>query len=172
MRWLVAAALAVLLAGCTAPTDEPEDDPLFGLCPQWSQGPGSQALSVRLTGNGSEESRLGEANATAAGKPLDMYRVRLDALAVDGRTELRAAAADGTRLNIRDYRQTSGQLVPVVVFTDGSAVGHEFDVFLSSVAHGSPAAPAPVTLLWTQASGETTVDATITYHYKVCGAEV
>lgn len=174
MRWLALAALAALvplLAGCTVPTDEPTD-PLFGLCPQWSQGPDTQALTLSLAGNDSADRELGPANATHQGRPLDLYRVRLDKLDVAERTELRATAADGTRLNIRDYRQTSPQLVPVVVFTDGSAAGQDFDVFLSSVGHSDQASPAPVTLRWSQVGGAATVEASVTFHYKVCGAEL
>jgi hypothetical protein len=170
---LAAAALAAFLSGCTVPEEDPEADPLFGLCPQWAQGAGSFPLQLELAGNGSEASELGPANATHDGKPLDLYRLHVDQLTVQGRTELRAQAADGTRLNIRDYRlPASQQLVPVVVFTDGSAAGQDFDVFLSSVAHGSTPAPAPVTLQWTQVGGNSTASATVTYHYKVCGAEV
>jgi hypothetical protein len=170
---LAAAAVAAFLSGCTVPEQDPEADPLFGLCPQWAQGPGSHALQLQLAGNGSDSSELGPANDTFDGKPLDLYRLHIDQLAVEGRTELRALAADGTRLNIRDYRlSASQQLVPVVAFTDGSAAGQDFDVFLSSVAHGSTPSPGPVTLQWTQVAGNTTAAATVTYHYKVCGAEV
>lgn len=170
---LAVAAVAVVLSGCTVPDEDPEADPLFGLCPQWAQGPGSQPLQLQLAGNGSDSSELGPADPMNGGKPLDLYRLHIDELTVEGRTELRALAADGTRLNIRDYRlSASQQLVPVVAFTDGSAAGQDFDVFLSSVAHGSTPAPAPVTLQWTQVGGNTTASATVTYHYKVCGAEL
>lgn len=171
MRWLAAAALAVLLAGCTVPDDEPEGDPLFGLCPQWQQGPGSLALAVEVEGNGSEDRELGPANATFDGRPLDLYRIRLGNVTVSGRLEMRAFADDGRQLAIRDYRIASTeQLVPVVAFTDGTAAGKEFDVFLSPVTQSSPAAPTPVTLRWTSASGTSAIDAVVTYHYKVCGS--
>ena len=174
MRWLAVATLAVLLAGCTVPEDGSDEDPLFGLCPQWQQGPGSHALAVELAGNRSDEDReLGPADPTFAGRALDLYRVRLGNLTVTGRLELRAFAADGRQLAIRDYRIASTeQLVPVVAFTDGSAAGKEFDVFLSPVTQGSQAAPAPVTLRFTSVSGASAADAVVTYHYKVCGAEI
>ena len=172
MRWLAAAALAALLSGCVVPTDDSPADPLFGLCPQWEKGPGAYTLGLQLQGNESQERELGPAETLLNGKPLDLYRVHLDRLEVEGRTELRATAADGSRLNLRDYRQTPSQLVPLVVFTDGSAAGHDFDIYLSSVAHGSTGSPAPIRLLWTQVGGETTVDVTATYHYKVCGAQL
>lgn len=167
MRRLAALLLLVpLLAGCAAP-EEKKPDPLFGLCPQWAQGPGGASSGLHLD-NGSAQSELGPANDTYLGKPLDLYRVRLDRLSVDGRLELRAVAADGKQLAIRDYRQATPQLVPVVAFTDGSAAGHEFDVFLSPVLQDAPAAPAPVTLRW-NATGPSDVEFSATYHYKVCG---
>jgi hypothetical protein len=173
MRWLAAVALAALLSGCTTPTDEPAKDPLFGLCPQWVQGPGSTALTLQLAGNESADREVGPANSTIDGRPLDLFRIRLDKLTVDGVLELRAFGADGHQLGIRDYRQTGGQqLVPVVVFRDGAAAGHEFDVFLSPVAHGSVGSPAPVTLRWMPSDGSAMVEASVTYHYKVCGAEL
>jgi hypothetical protein len=168
MRRLAAALLpALLLAGCAAP-DEEQPDPLFGLCPQWAQGPGGYTAGVNPAANRSEERELGPANATHLGKPLDLYRIRLDRLEVDGRLEMRALAADGRQLAIRDYRQQAPQLVPVVAFLDGSAVGKEFDVFLAPVLHGADPAPAPVTLRW-NSTGAATVDLSVTFHYKVCG---
>lgn len=175
MRLPILAVLAVaatLLSGCAVPS-EPEQDPLFGLCPQWKQGPGQHGVAVEVSGNDSEDLELGPADATFGGRPLDLYRIRLGNVTVSGRLEMRAFADDGRQLAVRDYRIASTeQLVPVVVFTDGSAAGKEFDVFLSPVTHGSTAAPAPVTLRWTSVSGASDVEATVTYHYKVCGAEV
>jgi hypothetical protein len=168
MRRLAALLLLVpLLAGCAAPDDK-KADPLFGLCPQWAQGPGGFSSGLHLD-NETAQSELGPANETYLGKPLDLYRVKLDRLSVDGRLELRAMAAGGKQqLAIRDYRQATPQLVPVVVFTDGSAAGREFDVFLSPVLHDAPAAPAPATLAW-NATGASDVEVSATYHYKVCG---
>lgn len=159
--------LAPLLAGCTAP-EEDKPDPLFGLCPQWTQGPGGYSSGVHATTNQSMERELGPANGTYLGKPLDLYRVRLDAMSVEGRLEMRALAGDGKQLAIRDYRQAAPQLVPVVAFTNGTAVGHEFDVFLAPVLQGAPGSPAPVTLRFS-AEGESDVEFSATYHYKVCG---
>lgn len=171
MRWLAAAALAALLSGCAVPEEEPEQDPLFGLCPQWQQGPGSFPLALAVSGNRSEDSEVAEANGTFDGRPLDLLRVHVNNLTVAGRLDLRAFSADGLQLGIRDYRIAgTEQIVPVVAFTDGSAAGREFDVFLSPVTHGSPAYPMPLTLRWSPAEGESTVDAVVTYHYKVCGS--
>lgn len=167
MRRLAALLLVPLLAGCAAPEEE-EPDPLFGLCPQWAQGPGGYTSGIHATASRSEERELGPANATHLGKPLDLYRIRLDRLDVDGRLEMRAVAGDGRQLAIRDYRQEAPQLVPVVVFTDGAAEGKEFDVFLAPVVHGGEAAPAPVTLRWSS-TGDATADFSVTFHYKVCG---
>jgi hypothetical protein len=158
--------LVPLLAGCAAP-EEDKPDPLFGLCPQWTQGPGAYAGGFHAA-NESVGRELGPANETYLGKPLDLFRVRLDKVAVDGRLELRAEATDGKQLAIRDYRQEAPQLVPVVVLTDGSAAGHEFDVLLSPILHGAAAAPAPVTLRF-NVTGDAAVEFSATYHYKVCG---
>lgn len=170
MRWLAALVLTVLLAGCAVPDEAAEEDPLFGLCPQWVQGPGSVSLAVTVSGNGSEDREVA-ANATVDGRELDLYRMRITDLTVDGRLEMRAFAADGRQLGIRDYRiDGTEQIVPVVAFADGSAQGKEFDVFLSPVTHGSAPAPTPLTLRWSSASGNSTVGAEVTFHYKVCGS--
>ncbi|HUR24974.1 MAG TPA: hypothetical protein VM327_03040 [Candidatus Thermoplasmatota archaeon] len=174
MRRLVAVALVVvaaLLAGCTVPSDEPEQDPLFGLCPQWVQGPGGFPLHATVAGNGSEDIEVAAGNATLDGRPLDLYRIRIGNLTVDGRLEMRAFAADGRQLGIRDHRiEGTQQIVPVVAFSDGSAAGKEFDVFLSPVTQDSTPAPGPLSLRWTSTMGASTVDAVVSYHYKVCGS--
>jgi hypothetical protein len=164
--------VAGLLAGCTTPTNKTAASPLLGLCPQWMQGGGSDSLGVHVVGNASETRELGPAAATFQGKPLDLYRIHVDDLKLDGRLELRAFAADGRQLAIRDYRQAAPQLVPVVVFTDGTAADHEFDLFLSPVTQNGTASPAPATLRFTASGTDTVIDLTVTYHYKVCGAEV
>lgn len=165
--------LLVLLAGCAQPTDGTTEDPLFGLCPQWAQGHGGQTTSVVLEGEERTASReLGPADAQYLNRSLDLYRVRVERLELgDGsRLEMRALAADGMRLSLRDYRQEDVQVVPVVhLGTD--AVGKEFDVFLSPLLEDAPAALAPASLEWTVV-GEAPaafVEVTVTYHYKVCG---
>lgn len=171
MRPLAAVALLVLLAGCAQPEDE-DEDALLGVCPQWAQGPGEQAGGVTLSaGNASASRELGPAEATHLGRPLDLYRVRVTGLDVDGRLELRAEAADGTRLNVRDYRikATQGtQMVPVVEL-DASAEGKEFDLFLSPALHEGPAAPAPARLNLTLDGASAQLQYAVTFHYKVCG---
>lgn len=166
--WTAVLAVA-LLAGCATPTDKPAADPLLGLCPQWVQGGGSESLGVHAADNATETRSLNATAATYQGRPLDLYRLRVDQLTVGGRLELRAFAADGKQLAIRDYRQAAPQLVPVVVFTDGSAVGHEFDVMLSPVSQNGTASPAPVELRFTAGGGAGEATLTVTYHYKVCG---
>jgi len=161
-----------LLSGCAAPTNGTAAQPLLGLCPQWQQGGGSASIGVNAPANGTDEHQLGPADPTFSGKPLDLYRVRVDTLSVPQRLEMRAFAADGKQLAIRDYRQATPQLVPVVVFTDGSAAGHEFDVFLSPVTQNGTAAPAPATLRFTSGGAASEAGLTVTYHYKVCGADV
>src|SRR5688572_18257901 len=97
MRILAAASLLLLLSGCAVPEEEDEEDPLFGVCPQWLHGPGEHAAGFHLPspgagGNNStvHEVELGPAAAEHQGHPLDLYRVTLTKLEVDGRLELRA----------------------------------------------------------------------------------
>lgn len=175
MRLLAAASAAtlLLLAGCTLPgaeDKEAEEDPLFGLCPQWVQGGGEQTAGLFLNGTSNRTLELGPAANESAGRPLDLYRFHLSTLDVDGRLELRAFDASGKQLAVRDYRQEQPQLVPVVVFTDGSAEGHEFEVFLSPLTTDGAADPAPVSLRWSLDGTTAEVVVDVTFHYKVCGA--
>ena len=160
--------LAVLLAGCATPPKDKDEDPLFGLCPQWAQGPGSTGVGVDLTGDGSVSEELGPADARYLDRPLDLFRVHIDSLSLNGTLELRAKAADGSSLILRDYRRGDTQMVPVATL-DPTAVDQEFDIFLSPVLDDGPAAPQPATLDWTLDGSDASVQYTVTYHYKVCG---
>lgn len=168
--------LMVLLAGCAFPGSEDgeeEPDPLFGLCPQWVQGPGGQSAGFALGGNATERVvELGPAAREHEGFPLDLYRVTLTNLSVSGRLELRALDNESRQAPLRDYRQESPQIVPVAVFTDGSAKGDEFDVYLDPVTGEGSSFRSPVRLRWTLdgATSDAFVSFDVTYHYKVCGA--
>ena len=178
---LLSVVAVAALSGCAMPGEDAaeDEDPLFGLCPQWTQGPGEQAESFVLpgpAGNASGAPRHEVAvspNATEhQGQPLDMVRVTLDRLEVDGRLSLRAFDGEGDQLPVRDYRQEAPQLVPVVVMTGADADGAgglEFDVFLSAISHDAPQAPGPVTLRWSLDGAAADVAFTATFHYKVCG---
>lgn len=169
MRRLAPAIALVLLAGCAAPPDDKAEDPLLGLCPQWAQGNGAQSAGLQLAGNGTESRELGPADARYLGRPLDMFRVHIDALETNGTVRLRATDANGDRLSLRDHRLGDIQIVPVAVL-QGDAKGHDFDVFLSPVLEEAPQAPMPARLEWTLDNGVAKVDYTVTYHYKVCGS--
>ena len=170
MRLAVAATvLALLMAGCAAPTDGEEDDPLFGLCPQWAQGPGSEAGEAVLDGDSTVGRTLGPVNGTYLGRPVDLFRVRIERVELNGTLELRATAAGGERLTLRDFRLGDTQMVPVVS-VDPGLQGHDIDVFLSPVLQDAPAAPQPVALNWTLTGSDARVHYSVTYHHKVCGA--
>lgn len=168
-------AIVALVSGCTQPADEPEEDPLFGLCPQWVQGPGGQTTGLLLTANQSQQRReLGPAEPTYDGHAFDLYRLRMERLNVSARLELRAYDATDKQLGIRDYRGDVPRIEPMVVL-DNRDVGQEFDVYLSSVRHGSVPAPAPAQVGFTfkGVDGQAAdVDYSVTFHYKVCGADV
>ena len=170
-----AVLLLLLLAGCALPgAEEAEDepDPLFGLCPQWTQGPGGQTSGFHLGGNQTEHPvELGPANEEHEGLPLDLYRITLTNLSVQGRLELRAFDADGRQAGIRDYRLSAPQISPVAVFTDDGAEGDEVEVYLDPVTGEGSSFRAPVRLQWTIDDGsDAMVTFDVTYHYKVCGA--
>lgn len=162
--------LVALLSGCAQPGADKEDDPLFGLCPQWAQGHGQLDSFARLdAGNRSATRELTPADATFLNRPLDLYRIRIDRIDTNGTVNLRASGADGVRLSIRDYREADLPVVPVV-HLDDAAAGREFDVFLSPVLDNAPGATAPATLNWTLDGSDAFLTYTVTYHYKVCGA--
>lgn len=178
MRLLAAVSIvaATLLAGCAFPNSEDdaeEPDPLFGLCPQWVQGGGAQSSGFHLGGNVTQQAiELGPAAAEHQGFPLDLYRITLTNLSVQGRLELRAVDADGRGMGLRDFRLSSPQFTPVAVFTDDGAKGEPFELYLDPVTGEGSSYRAPVTLNWTLegdgADALVTID--VSYHYKVCGA--
>lgn len=168
MRPLLIAAVALSLSGCAAPEDGEGTDPLFGVCPQWMQGPGEQQGNVALTGPGAQQTLVGNVTPRHLDRPLDLLRIQVTQADVDGDLELRAVAADGSRLNLRDYRLPDVQTGPVVHLA-GDADGKEFDAFLSPVLQDGLAAPMPVQLNWTLDGGSAQVAYTVTFHYKVCG---
>lgn len=171
MRAWLAALVFLMLAGCTQPGDAPETDPLFGLCPQWSQGPGGQTTALRLDGEAPIQRReLGPAEATWDGDAFDMYRVRLDHLNLSGRVELRAYDANDRQLGLRDFRGDTPRIEPMIVVAANDQ-GQEFEIYLSSVKHGSMPAPAPASLGWTLEGDSAEVAYSVTFHYKVCGAD-
>ena len=166
---VAALALALLLAGCAAPGDDKEEDPLFGVCPQWAQGDGGETGSIDLHADATERKELASPAERYLDRPLDVFRIRIDRVDLDGVLELRAEAADGKRLSLRDYRLEDTQVVPVANIDPG-AVGNEFDVFLSPVLHDAPSAKVPVALNWTLDGASASVGYNVTYHYKVCGS--
>src|ERR1041385_1378282 len=170
MRLLPLALAALLLAGCAGLPAKPVQDPLFGLCPQWEQGPGGQTGGLLLNTSGAAQTReLGPAQATWHNRTLDLYRIRMDTVNTTGPVEMRAYAANDHQLGLRACRiGRGGQIVPVVTL-DNAATGHEFDVFLSPVTQDGEAAPGPVHLTWSlQGDGSADLAYSITYHYKVC----
>lgn len=170
MRGVLAVATVLLLAGCAAP-DADAPDPLFGLCPQWLQGPGEQSTGLRMESNESAVRELGPADARFQELPLDLFRVHIISLESDGVIRLRAEDGAGQRLSVRDYRLEAPQLVPVVVL-GSSAAGHDFDVMLSPVLHDGVQAPLPASLSWSVDGGTAVLEYTVSYHYKVCGFDV
>lgn len=175
MRWAVWALAALLAAGCTAPT-ESDPNPLLGLCPEWVQGPGEDPRTLEVGPDAREQSvdLAPPGNATEhRGRPLDLYRIRIDKLEVaGGKLQLRAFA-EGRQLNWRDYRAALPQSVPVLTLENATLAEHEFDVHLSAIGQRDPAVPGPLTLQARfEGEGTARIEYTVTFHYRVCGAEL
>lgn len=179
---ILAVTAAVTLAGCMAP-EEPETNPLFGLCPQWFQGEGQQAGFVQLSTSSPEASATqgpAAADMRINGRAFDMLRLDITDAVVTGSgaaVRLRAHAdLNGTlaSLNLWDYRPAPpSPSLPVVDFTPGEAGTGIVQVFLTTVTQDQPPRPAPVLLSWSlQGNGTAEIKYTATFHYKVCGASV
>jgi hypothetical protein len=173
------AALAPLLAGCAAPKEK-EQDPLFGLCPQWMQGPGEDRVAVDLNASSSPEARTvfpsdaGLLRSEFRGRSLDLYRLRVDSIEVSGGTLEMRAFANRTEEQkaIRDYRLEDAQLRPVVRLVSSDA-GREFDVALTPISQETAPAPDALRLAWTfTGEGQAHLEGVVTYHYRVCGADL
>jgi len=173
------ALLAFLLPGCT---EEPEDkeDPLFGLCLQWMQGPGHDTVTVAVNASSSPAAQVvfpaedGELRAEYRGRSLDLYRIELESVEVTGGAlELRAYAGQTDEQKaIRDYRVEGAQLHPVVRIGSEDA-GREFDVALTPVSQETAPAPDALRLAWSfEGEGEAHIVGNVTYHYRVCGADL
>jgi hypothetical protein len=175
--------LLVLLAGCAEEPEE-EEDPLFGFCPQWLQGPDQDQVTIalnatNLTATTSLRPMEGsELRTEYQDRVLDMYRIRLvSASVIDGSVQMRAFSDDeqGAQKAVRDYRIDGPQFFPVVHLTSEDE-GREFDVILTSVSQEQEPAPSALTLAWTfdpiGEGGSAQIVGNVTYHYRVCGADV
>jgi hypothetical protein len=170
------AVLLVLLAGCIAPETEPTRE-LLGYCPQWVPGPGQFAGSVEVDAEARDASVEISPELRNGGRPLDVYRLRLDRLEVEGGVlEVRAHVLNSTApgRNFFDYRQVAFRSVPFLVLAKAEDVGAEFDVVLSPVSHGETVESKALRLDWTfvGASGKASAEYTVRFLYRVCGAPV
>ena len=162
-----------MLAGCVQP-DATEPNPLFGLCPQWTEAPGQQAQSFVLNATTRQASQvLAPQSMSIGGRAFDLLRIRIDAFTVTGAPlQVRGYNQTGSLLNWRDFRPEVPDVVPALSFNAGSdPSGHEFEVYLTAVSQDQPPHPGPVELRWTlDGNGTAAVAYTATFHYKVCGA--
>jgi len=171
---LSALALLAALSGCVA-TEEPPQDHLIANCPQWQQGPGEADLHAELGPGQGVNATVAPQNLTLGRRSLDLYRIRITRIAVDGgRVELRAWAANGTRAyNLYDYRPNPVHSVPFLSLHGGANDTAEYDVLLSPLAQGEVLQPTALRLEWSFVpsgpGGSASVDYTVTYHYRVCG---
>jgi len=170
----LAAVASFALAGCVT-SDQPAQDNLIGDCPDWQQGPGQFDGHADLAGDHPVNATVAPANMTLGRRSLDLYRIRITRIAVDGgRAELHAWAANGSRaFNIYDYRPNPFHSVPFLSLHGGANDTGEYDVLLSPPAQGEAPQPTALQLDWTfvpsGAGGSATIDYTVTFHYRVCG---
>jgi hypothetical protein len=176
--------LSLLLAGCALPEEEP-GEPLLGVCPQWVEGPWQAAASAALPADGGNVTEVFTPAANGStvlqwnGFPLDRYRLVLAGVQVSNATlEVRAFAHDsGQQRAFLDFRDPERPMsVPVLsIGPDSDVVDQEFDIYLTAVAHGTPADPQVLRLEWTlspRPSGDprASVLYNVTAAYRVCGA--
>lgn len=167
MRSLVPVLLlVVLLSGCVADEEEPED-PLFAVCPQWVQGP--YPLEATATAENGTTVRLapeqnGSLVAEHDGFPLDLYVLTVEA---GGPVAVRAATTDGRDLLLRDTAAPEPDSRIRIEVEDRAEVA----LYLTAVAHGTPAEPSGVVLtLEPVGDGAPEVTVTGSPWYRVCGA--
>lgn len=182
-RVALLALAAVLAAGCIAPQQgAPTSPALLGYCPQWLPGPGQADATHTLDAAAPNATQRVAGEAERDGRPLDVYRVRVQRLDVEGgHVELRARVeGNGTPgRNIYDFRQPAGaKAVPYLVLAGAANDTREYDVLLNPVAQGATLQPAAAVLLDWQfvpdqpGQGHATVGYQVTFLYRVCGAVV
>ncbi|MCA1819803.1 MAG: hypothetical protein ABR562_03885 [Thermoplasmatota archaeon] len=180
MRWAIGLALAVLAAGCIMPDQATTTSPLIGYCPQWVAGPETVPGGAALDATSPTRSIAVDAPAATLGRhPLDMYRIRVERLdLVGGDLEVHAAVGNTTHgLNFYDYRSAGQpfQSVPVLVFRPGgNETHHDFDVLLHPLSEDANADVGPLRLDVAfapgPAPGHATLEYTVSFLYRVCGA--
>jgi len=168
----------VLASGCMAPDDGAPTSRLIEYCPQWLQGPEPHADAVDLNATHLEDNRTESPALTFDGLPLNKYRVHIDRLDVQGGTvELRAKDANLTQLNWYDHRST-GSNPPFLDFRGGAnETDYDFDTLLTTVRESDSGGGQPIQLVWKfvpdrPGEGHARVEYTVTYHYRVCGANL
>lgn len=172
-----------MLAGCVA--DPAPTAPLFGYCPQWMQGPGSVAQTVSVAAGATSNLTLvpTTANGTIVWEfqrhPFDMVRLHIDSGNVPAGATLQLKAvtrSNGTlQHNWRQFSPDGASWFPSLQWGAGPVPAHDFETFLSSVDARDRPVPQPMDLSWSlEGSGDAvaSVSYTVTFHYKVCGAQV
>lgn len=172
---LAAAAALLLLSGCVQEEDEGTEDPLMGLCPAWEPGPDELPLSFDVAAGNATVIVVAPPDGALEfeGRPLDRVRVRIDAADVQGgRLEMRATRNDtGAERPVLDHRNPESPQGPFASLQPGADVeGALFDVLLSPLDAQEPRGATPVVLHWSMDQGQAHVEATVTFHYWVCGA--
>lgn len=160
-----------------APDDGAATSRLLKYCPQWEQGPEPHPDAVDLNATHLGENRTESPALTHDGLPLNMYRVHIDRLEVQGGTlELRAYKDAGlTQLNWFDHRST-GSNPSFLDFRGGAnETDYDFDTLLTTVQESDTGAGQSIRLDWRflpdrPGEGQARVEYTVTYHYRVCGA--
>ena len=186
MRLWPIVLLTFLLAGCTLPEEE-EVEPLLGVCPQWldSEWTGTAGAALNASRPGHTMVLVPLHNGTPVlsqdGQPLDRYTLRFTNLRISGGTVEVRAFLDSTEAQrgILDHRDDDGTMSkPFLTFGPATNVtGVEFEVFLSSIEHGSTPQSDALRLTATfkpfvQEDGHASFGVLAKAGYRVCGAIV
>lgn len=178
MRLLVVLlAMASLLAGCALPGEESTSTkpPLFGLCPQWREGPGHYAGSLDFNTTGVRSYKILPTNLTDGSFSLDLIRSTVD-VQTNGRAQVRAYRLDSNgepsaQLNILDYRSNPPRSLPVIWFEEDTKEAI-LDVYLTSVDAKEAPRPGGIAFEWSFNGTSMQGDFASSFHYRVCGAAV
>ncbi len=145
---------------------------MFGVCPQWVTGPGLSKGTVSIGMGGNQTDLLRPTEPSFGGRALDLVRIELGDLTVNGTLKLRAFRADDAgnataSINLVDYRGAAPANGPVLAFT-AHTTDQLIDVYLSPI-DGPATGAGPIILQWSLEGSSAQGQYDAHFLYRVCG---